>query len=316
MNCLNLTLRTWGAVVRYMALASLTCAALSGCVCRRTDDRCGLLSEYYRFNTSTRQILPQDYVAYLRATRFTNGELDHLPPCAIILHCADVGSFLLSVGYATNQWTVLSTGTTDPNLLYVVRASSGSRFIVNGGLPGAGGISTQAAELSALGVKRIIHLGTAGFLGTLLAETNLIVSTGALKDGAAVMLSDATDGAIAKLAKPDPFLTQQITSVLERKGVSFQKANSYTLPIFYLQPSGLIAHLLSNSSRARAQYIEMEEAPFYQTCILMHTSAASIVVGSDRYTLVGGALKHDWLGDRDLPMKRAFTLAVAVLSES
>src|SRR5215212_7809078 len=147
------------------------------------------LREYSAYNASERVILPSDYVAYLKREKFTHGELDHLPASAIILHHDDVEGYLKALGYS--KWERLQTGETDPNVMYIVRGEPGKKeFVVNRGLPGAGGITTQAAELAAMGVKEIIHIGTAGLVGTELPDRAIVVSTGCVRDGAAVMLSD------------------------------------------------------------------------------------------------------------------------------
>jgi purine-nucleoside phosphorylase len=269
-----------------------------------------ILGEYSQFNDTSRQIFPGEAIAYLKQTKFTNGELDHLPTLAIILHEANTGQFLKNAGYSTNEWTMLETGTTDPLELFVINATNGSRFIVERGLPGAGGISTQAAELSAMGVKSIVHIGTAAFLGGAIADSNIVISAGAYKDGGAVLLSDFENGKITPIARPQGPLTSKIESVLKGEGVRYQSALSYTIPVFYFQPTGLMEFLLHRSKRFQPGYLEMEEAPFFQTCQDMHVAAASLVVGSDRYQMSNGKLQHLWLGDTDPVLQAAFKAVV------
>jgi len=285
---------------------------------RELNCKSPILAEYSTFNDSPRDIVPQDYIAYLKSNTFTHGELDNLPRCAVILHYADMDKFLGLLGYQPTEWTEIATGTTDPNLLYVVRPKSGNSFIVNRGLPGAGGIATQAAELGALGVKSIVHVGTCGFLGESLHAESLVISAGSYKDGAAVLLSDYVDGRVLRIAMPDGLLVQRLRTTLGREGLPFQDAVGYTIPIFYFQPSSLIRHLIKGrleSNKLRPAYVEMEEAPFFETCHRMNIRGASIVVGSDRYTLANGELKHDWLGDTDETMRRAVTASVKALQE-
>jgi len=43
----------------------------------------------------------------------------------------------------------------------------------------------------------------------------------------------------------------------------------------------------------------MEQASFFQTCMLMGKRAASMVIGSDRYRLVDGTLTHVFENDVD-----------------
>src|SRR5262249_17899982 len=44
------------------------------------------LAEYLEYNQSERLNRPESFIDYLRKTRFTHGELDHIPPYAIIFY--------------------------------------------------------------------------------------------------------------------------------------------------------------------------------------------------------------------------------------
>jgi hypothetical protein len=57
----------------------------------------------------------------------------------------------------------------------------------------------------------------------------------------------------------------------------------------------------------------MEQAPFFETCHRMGIEAASIVLGSDRYTFTHNQLKHDYLGNTDKSMQAAFQASVESL---
>jgi uridine phosphorylase len=293
---------------------------VAGCECQHPQaHEFGNLREYSQYNDTARQIFPDDYIASLKKGRFQHGELDHLPDCAIILHFADMEAFLVSAGFDTNQWTEIATGTTDPNVLYVVHPQTGRPFIVNRGLPGAGGIATQTAELGALGIRKVVHIGTAGLLGNAIPDNNLIVSRGSYKDGAGVLLSDYCDGRIDPVAKPDPDLVVRIKAALKHQKRPYAESTGYTVPVFYFQPCGLIQALFAGKGWAGKEppgFIEMEQAPFFQTCQVMHMQAASIVVGSDRYAVANGELTHEWLGDTDAAIKAAFTTAVAALQST
>jgi Phosphorylase superfamily len=204
------------------ALFVLGYSLLVGCADSRP------LGEYSAYTRSERVILPRDYVDYLKREKFTHGELDHLPPGAIILHHDDVEGYLKALGYS--KWEKLQTGETDPNVMYVVR-ENGKEFIVNRGLPGAGGITTQAAELAALGVTR-----------------------------------DLIDG--SRFAK-----------------------------------------------RKFPMFVEMEEAPLFEAAHRARIQAASIVIGSDRYTLDrDGELKHDYFGSTREQEVTALRVAIEALT--
>jgi purine-nucleoside phosphorylase len=265
------------------------------------------LREYSAYNATERIILPQDYVAYLKREKFTQGELDHLPSAAIILHHDDVEGYLRALGYS--KWEKLQTGETDPNVMYVVR-EQGKEFIVDRGLPGAGGITTQAAELAALGVKQIIHIGTAGFIGPDLPDRAIVVSVGSIRDGAAVMLSDDPGEPVSRV---DRTLLFQIGMAMGKQDLRMINGLGYTSPIFYLQPSGVIKELIRET---RASYVEMEGAPFFEIARRMNVAAASIVIGSDRYTLDrDGKLKHDYFESTREQELTALRIAIDALTD-
>ncbi len=119
---------------------------------------------YAADHAGPRQNLPGSYIDYLRTSRFTHGELDHLPPYAILLH-GDPETLLPAAGIDRSSWTTLELGTTDPSRLYVVRPPGGTAFLVDRASPGAGGAATQTAELAALGCRHVVHVGTSGLLG-------------------------------------------------------------------------------------------------------------------------------------------------------
>jgi purine-nucleoside phosphorylase len=286
------------------ALLVLGYSLLVGCADSRP------LGEYSAYTRSERVILPRDYVDYLKREKFTHGELDHLPPGAIILHHDDVEGYLKALGYS--KWEKLQTGETDPNVMYVVR-ENGKEFIVNRGLPGAGGITTQAAELAALGVKRIIHIGTAGFVGTDFPDRAIVVSFGSYKDGAAMMLSDDPK---ARVAIPNAALTDRIRA--SANGTTISTGIGFTSPIFYYQPSNLIRDLIDGSRFAKRKFpmfVEMEEAPLFEAAHRARIQAASIVIGSDRYTLDrDGELKHDYFGSTREQEVTALRVAIEALT--
>jgi purine-nucleoside phosphorylase len=274
------------------------------------------LAEYSAYSTSQRYNAAADYIAYLKTqSRFAHGELDHLPRNAIIFY-GDPVPLLTQLGYAPRTWTTLDLGTTDLETLYIVRPDAGSPFIVARGIPGAGGITTEAAELAALGAARLVHIGTSGAIGPHLQATDIVVSTGAYRDGAAVML--ATDN--ARLSLPSPELSSLLTRQLQSRHLACPTATGYTIPIYYSQPSGLIRALLSSPDFAspRPEYIEMEESSFFEQARTDHIQAASLTVPADRYTLANGSLSHDFLDDAALQksLQSALAATVAVFNKA
>ncbi len=279
------------------------------------------LSDYYLYNDGAREDLPGDYIEYLRTkARFRHGELDGLPKFAVVLHDAKVDEHLVRLGFFEDDCNELRTGTTDPNLLYVVRKPGfGCDFILNRGMPGAGGIATQVAELCALGVKWVVHIGTCGMLSSHLPEGVPILAEAAYCDGAAMMLSNPVNGKVERLARPDPELASMLRDELAAINAPCTPGTGYTIPIFYFQPAGLIRALVSGAAfpdGPPAGYCEMEQAALFRTCALMGVRAASLVVGSDRYVIdEGGKLTHKYYDvDEDQVKSRMFSATLSAFS--
>lgn len=246
---------------------------------------------------SPRQIEPKGYIDYLRTQpRFSDGLLDRLPQDAIILHDSRIEEHLAILGVDQTRLRPLTTGTTDPNFLFIVYADDGRpELLLNAGLPGGGGISTQAAELGALGVRRMVHVGTCGLMGPDVPPDHVIVSTGAYKDGAALLLSGTVDGEVQPIARPHVGFSDAIAAALTKAGTKPFRICGYTIPTFYFQPESLIRALVENRDLPGPEavgYVEMEEAAFFMVAERMGFEAASVVLGSDRYLIEEGKLTH------------------------
>ncbi len=247
-----------------------------------------LWSEYTDHAYETDRSTAEGFVGYLKSTRFKNGELDAFPRFAIILYDGQPERVLDGLGLiAERDYRAYELGSSVPNRVHVVTAAEGRpAFAVNRGLPGAGGVSTQAAELAALGVEYIVHIGICGLIGPTLPEGRPIVARGAYKDGAAVMLSRGHRVG-APVARPDEDLAARLATEMGADAVG---GLGYTMPIFYLQPKGLQRRLLTASNLRGGPaptYVEMEQAPFFETCHWLNVRCASLVSGSDRMTLDG-----------------------------
>ncbi len=273
------------------------------------------LSEYARHSNTSRLNDPADYIAYLKKTRFKNGELDRLPSVAIILHSTEPEKFIETAGDEVTH--VYEIGSASPNRLLVATRKNGTAYLVNRGLPGAGGIEAQAAELGALGVKRVVHIGTCALLGGAFDEKNVIVSTGSYKDGAAVLLAEKEQGIIPAISRPDGDLAGTLARKIKSQGIPIAEGVGYTIPIYYYQPAGLIVELIVGEKYAatRPLYLEMEEATFFETAKRAKIKAASLIVPSDKYTLTpkSSKLTHEFTGDPGPALKEAFKAACEVL---
>ena len=105
-----------------------------------------VLDEYAHHPGSERLNTPTDEIEWLRKHQLIHGELDDFPQAAIILHRVDVERYLKELGFE-GYYKSFSYGFTDPVLVFVVRRPGMRPFAVVRGLPGAGGVTTEAAEL-------------------------------------------------------------------------------------------------------------------------------------------------------------------------
>ncbi|MBS3121456.1 hypothetical protein J4434_01050 [Candidatus Woesearchaeota archaeon] len=293
-------------LLQVAGLSGLSTLVLSvvGCgskknVCPKDSELTGFLKKNYFPSNGTREIDPKGYIDWLKESVFTHGELDNLPKCGIILHDAKVEQHLQKLGFNASQYKIIETGSTDPNLIYIVRKNFGKDFILNRGLPGAGGVATQAAELYALGVEHIIHIGTCGLIGEKQKEGTPIISSGSYKDAAALILSAPEQNAYDNtlIARPSEELTKKISETFNIEHRIYSLAIGFTMPIYYFQPTAVIEELINGefySYKPRPSYVEMEAASLFMTAKLMGKHAASLVIGSDRYILSEGKLKHEF----------------------
>ncbi|WP_145727893.1 nucleoside phosphorylase [Nitrospirillum viridazoti] len=266
-----------------------------------------VLDGYARHGHQERLNTPADEVDWLRKNRFMHGELDDFPADAIVLHRVDVETYLDQAGFQ-GSYTHLSYGFTDPTDLWVVRKPGTAPFTVVRGLPGAGGITTQVAELQALGARRVIHVGTAGLLSPDVPYGQIIVSDGSYRDGGAFLLAP---DAKQQVARPDQEFTARVRAAAARSGLPSARGIGYTMPIYYFQPGSILRDLLAIKGSDKPTFVEMEEGPFFTLATLMGLKAASVVVGSDRLVNDGGRLHQSlWDGDLDALELAAFKVAV------
>jgi uridine phosphorylase len=276
-----------------------------------------LLDENWRYSDSPRVNDPGDYISFLKGERrFSGCSLDGLPKHAIILHDAEAPEHIVRLGYTVEDFRFIETGTTDPNVMWLLFRKNGHPdFLLNRGLPGAGGIATQAAELGALGVQNLVHIGTCGLVGEQVRSGDIVLSRGSFKDAGAVMLSAGDSDSVDPVAYPNSELGAVIEEQLSQYGFAHSFATGYTIPIFYFQPAQLIIELITGEafpSGPSIGYFEMEEASFFQTCRLMGKRATSMVVGSDRYIYKDGSLKHTFEDDVDQDSAKLKMLQTAI----
>jgi purine-nucleoside phosphorylase len=270
-----------------------------------------VLREYAHHGPGERLNTPADEIAWLKTSQLTHGELDDFPRAAVILHRVDVEAYLKALGFA-GTYTSFAYGFTDPVVVYIVRKSGMAPFAVARGLPGAGGVTTIAAELHAMGVDTIVHVGTAGLLSPEVAYGQLIIADGSYKDGAAFLLDDDPT---RQIARPAPDLTDRIAQIIADDGLPHARAVGFTMPIYYFQPASVLRELLAVTGPDKPAFVEMEEASLFAVCRLMGVRAASVVVASDRLENHGGTLAQGfWDGDLDALERQAFAEVIRAIA--
>jgi purine-nucleoside phosphorylase len=271
-----------------------------------------VLNEYAHHGTDERLNSPDYAGDWLKKAHLTRGGPDGFPEGAIVLHRVDVEKYLKSIGF-DGFYETFSYGFTVPGLVYVIHKPGTVPFAVVRGLPGAGGITTQLAELHAMGARTVIHVGTCGLLSPDVPYGQVILSDGSYRDGAAFLLDKDMS---AQISRPDEALTAQIARVAANQKLPMARAIGFTMPIYYFQPGSILRDLLAISGPDKPQFVEMEEAPFFSMAHLLGVRAASIVVGSDRLEEQDGKLTQRlWNGDLDALELAAFAAAVRALTD-
>ncbi len=233
---------------------------------------------------------PKTYIDWLKTTpSFRKGELDNLPKYCLLIHDSLIVEHLTILGYSLRNYRVFKIGTTDPIEFLLVRDSNSDfEFVLMNGLPGSGGISTQVAEMSVLGCQYFVHIGTCGLFNHHLRDTEIIISKGSKKDQGAELLSDDS----SQISIPNNTFYQKIINFFKINNISFQTGTGVTIPIFYHQPVTFLIEFLESNE---FHFIEMEQAPFFETCRINNVNGISLVVGSDRYTIVDNKIKHNYI---------------------
>jgi uridine phosphorylase len=270
-----------------------------------------VLEEYADHPGTERLNTPSDEIQWLKRNQLTHGELDDFPEVAIILHRVDVERYLKELGFG-GYYRSFSYGFTDSVLVFVVRKPGMTPFAVVRGLPGAGGITTEAAELHAMGINTIMHVGTAGLLSPGVPYGQLVVSDGSYNDGAAFLLDS---GAKEQISRPDQSLTEKIVETVNKDNVKHIRAIGFTMPIYSFQPGSMLRTLLDVTGPDKPMFIEMEEASLFALARLAGFRAASIVVASDRLESHDGKLlQMFWDGDLDQLERLAFQEAMHAIA--
>jgi hypothetical protein len=169
----------------------------------------------------------------------------------------------------------------------------------------ARGPATQAAELGALGIESMVHIGACGLVGDTVETGSVVVSHGSFKDAGATMLSPTGADCSDPVARPDSDLTAVIEAKCSAAGLPHNVATGYTIPIYYFQPADLIYDLITGEAFPAGPpvgYFEMEQGK----------RAASMVIGSDRYRLVDGTLTHVFESDVDQDAAKFAMISAAI----
>lgn len=294
----------------------LSILLIVSCKSKNELEEKSLFSTYLSMDKSERLIEPYSYAEHLKKTRFKNGELDSLPNCAIILHDTQIEEYLKALEVKPAEVMKIQLGQVNPNYLYIVKSKKiGVNFIFNPGLAGAGGISTQVSILGALGVKNIVHIGTCGLFGTTVSDSTLIVSSGAYNDGGAMMIEEENSWPRKGLSYSSKMLSDLLLHSAIKNKIKAEKYFGVTVPIFFFQPVGFIKQAMNENNFDKNEipyYIEMEGAPFFAVGKMMKINTASLVAGTDRYTLADNKIKHSFVAyDADRAKLNAVKVAIS-----
>jgi len=246
---------------------------------------------------------PDSYIGYVKSwPKFKNTELlKNFPKNGIILHDTNLEVHLSRLGIDQKNITRIRIGTSMPGAILLVEPTKKyPRFFIAHGLPGGSGVSTLTAELYALGADNIVHIGLCAILGTELPSGIPLLALGANKDNVATLLSDNEDSGL--LAFPSKPLNSSLLKTFKKLKIPLDSAYGYTTPVFYFQSKKLVKDLILGKTTADGEiinYIEMEQAALFQTAKLMKKNAASIVIGSDRYSILNGRVAHNFEDDFD-----------------
>jgi len=236
---------------------------------------------------------PKEYISWLKKQPiFSNGELDNLPKVVFIIHDSLIIEHLALLGYGPREYFEYKIGSTDPISFFKVRDSQKKfEFLLMGGLPGIGGITTQMSELAALGVKYAVHIGTCGLVGQLVNEGTIILSSGSYCGDGSNLLS----GNNSFTAKPNIELYDQALKYFNDKEIKTSIGYGFTTPIFYNQPERMIRDILDGNTNFEGKkigFVEMEQGGFFNTCNLLNVQSISLVTGSDRYVIESGKVNQ------------------------
>jgi len=236
---------------------------------------------------------PKEYINWLKQQPiFSRGELENLPQIAIIIHDSLIVEHLALLGYGPREYFEYKIGSTDPISFFKVRdADKNFEFILMGGLPGIGGITTQISELAALGIKYAVHIGTCGLVGESVEDGTFILSKGSYCGDGSNLLSDTNE----RTSYPNQKLFNRIDDFLKGNNTSLSYGYGFTTPIFYNQPEQMIKDILlgtTNFNSEKIGFVEMEQGSFFNSCKLLGVQGISLVTGSDRYVLDSGSVKQ------------------------
>lgn len=139
--------------------------------------------------------------------------------------------------------------------------------------PGAPLIANTVEEISALGVKKILSLGTAGSINKMAKFDDLVLCTKALKDEGVSQHYTDSDA----YSYPSPEMNSDISEFLESRSIEYLSGPTWTTDAPYMETLEEIKHY----SGIGILTVEMEASAMFTVASRRNVQAASVFSISD-----------------------------------
>ena len=157
--------------------------------------------------------------------------------------------------------------------VYVLNRRPSKVLLVGGFGIGAPAMGTAIEELIAMGVRRLIAVGTCGALRIGARPGDIILCTGAIRDeGFSHHYLPP-----APLVKPSAFLTAKLRQQLVKSAVPFSKGHTWSIDAPYRETAKEVCHYRDSGVAT----VEMEAAALFSVAKYRRVQAAAVFTISD-----------------------------------
>ncbi len=173
-----------------------------------------------------------------------------------------------------------------------VHARNNHRFTVVGPLIGAPYAAMVVESLRVWGVTRLVFIGWCGAVSPQVKAGDLVVPSAAVVD-------EGTSGHYGRpagqTARPEPALTDQVRSALQRQGASHHEGMVWTTDAIFRETVAKVKHFQGRGVLA----VEMEMSAIFTVAAFRRIQAAGLLVVSDELS------DYHWRPGFSLPAFRA-----------